>query len=84
MDKEQLKREHVGHLAGIRAVANSTAVTPELRRAGSLACAAIETTWHQVDAEQLWTTLPDEKDLTEGMRMGDHLAVTRMVLGLLA
>ena len=30
---------------------------------------------------ELWTTLPDEAELTSQSRIGDHLAVTRRLLG---
>jgi len=30
---------------------------------------------------ELWTTLPDEAELTSLSRIGDHLAVTRRLLG---
>jgi hypothetical protein len=30
---------------------------------------------------ELWTTLPDEAELTSQSRIGDHLAVTRCLLG---
>jgi hypothetical protein len=31
---------------------------------------------------ELWTTLPDEAELTSQSRIGDHLAVTRRLLGI--
>ena len=32
---------------------------------------------------ELWTTLPDEAELTSQSRTGDHLAVTRRLMGFL-
>ena len=32
---------------------------------------------------ELWTTLPDEAELTSQSRIGDHVAVTRQLLGYL-
>jgi len=32
---------------------------------------------------ELWTALPDEAELTSQSRLGDHLAVTRRLMGFL-
>lgn len=33
------------------------------------------------DGDSLWTTLPNENELDESSTIGDHLAVTRKLLG---
>lgn len=80
-----LKKENISQLARLRALAKapmSDDAKNGLRMAGAVACAAIESAWNELDANQLWTCF--EKELTDDMRIGEHLAATRNALGLIA
>ena len=45
------------------------------------ACIALRHLEMETPEWELWTTLPDEAELTSQSRIGDHLAVTRCLLG---
>ena len=45
------------------------------------ACIALRHLEMETPEWELWTVLPDEADLTCQSRIGDHLAVTRQLLG---
>ena len=45
------------------------------------ACIALRHLEMETPEWELWTTLPDEAELTSQSRIGDHLAVTRRLLG---
>jgi len=45
------------------------------------ACIALRHLEMETPEWELWTTLPDEAELTSLSRIGDHLAVTRRFLG---
>jgi len=51
--------------------------------AGFKACACIALRHLEIETPEweLWTILPDEAELTSQSRIGDHLAVTRQLLG---
>ena len=78
---DQLKLQNIALLAEIRRAWRLTA--NETQRHGfKHACMVVfQTIEANAPADELWTHLPAEADLTTNSRIGDHLAVTRQLLG---
>jgi hypothetical protein len=86
---DRLKIEHIRTLTGIRIYctkagfpANDNERIARIIRIDRVL--AIERTWEILDTMQLWSNLPDAKQLTDDMRIGDHIAATRKALRLAA
>lgn len=79
------KKAHIRTLAQIRKLYRMLCTQPDrgagFRAGAILAIQAIEAATHE---DELWTYLPDEKDLTDHDRIGEHIAVTRMLMGFCA
>lgn len=83
MNIDLLKKEHVSQLRRLRLLAAAKMTDDAkngLRMAGACACCAIESTWQQINPDSLWTSF--EQNLTDDMRIGEHIAATRSALGL--
>jgi len=85
MNATELKKQHVEKLACIRSLAKaglSDDAKNGFRMGAAIAINAIESTWEQIDPNQLWTSF--EPNLTDTMRIGEHIAKTRNSIGLVA
>lgn len=74
------RTELIRLLAELRVLYRAT--PPELRRGFKRACLP---TFRMIEAvspqDELWTSLPTEPELNEHSRLGDHLSVTRHLMG---
>jgi carbon monoxide dehydrogenase subunit G len=85
--KDRLKISHIRMLEQIRTcckMPNFPDNEPEkqIKRIWIERVNGTEKTWEILDPEQLGTCLPDAKDLTDEMNIGDHIAATRKALEL--